>query len=93
MGPVEEATRSEIDQLGSEETTPGMCATAVKLAQLMDASDGPTGGANAANALRAVMETVRKYAPVKGEGDSVDDISRDREERRERLRAVAASGE
>ncbi|WP_405769292.1 hypothetical protein OG539_32785 [Actinacidiphila glaucinigra] len=92
MGPVEQATRDEIDQLGSEQTAPGMCAAAIKLAQLMDSSDAPTAGANAASALRAVMADVRKLAPVKAEGDSVDDITRQREKRRAEARQSKASG-
>ncbi|MEU6344475.1 hypothetical protein ABZ883_26405 [Streptomyces sp. NPDC046977] len=93
MGDVEQGIRDEIDQLGGEETAPGLCAAAIKLAQLMDRSDAPTGGANAATALRALTENVRKHAPVKAEGDAVDGIVSAGTERRAKLRAVKASGE
>lgn len=94
MGDVADRITEEITELGVREIAPGLAQAAIRLAESMDdPSNGATSMANAMQALRAVMLDLRKLAPVQVEGDSVDDITRDREERRARLRALPAAGE
>lgn len=94
MGDVADRITEEISELGVREIAPGLAQAAIRLAETMDdSSNGATSMANAMQALRAVMLDLRKLAPVQVEGDSVDDITRDREERRARLRALPAAGE
>ncbi|WP_202551441.1 hypothetical protein [Streptomyces sp. SID8352] len=93
MGAVEDKITEEIAQLRSDEIAPGLAQVALRLARSMDDPGGQTALANAATALRAVMVELRKLAPVGEEGDGVDDIARERAERRARLRAVPAAGE
>lgn len=94
MGDVADRIAEEITELSVREIAPGLAQAAIRLAETMDdPSNGATSMANAMQALRAVMLDLRKLAPVQVEGDSVDDITRDREERRARLRAVPAANE
>ncbi|MFE7444549.1 hypothetical protein ACFU7X_29340 [Streptomyces chartreusis] len=93
MGAVTDKITEEIASLRVEETAPGLAQVAVSLAESIDAADGPTGKANAARELRAVMNDLRKLAPVETKGDAVDDILGDREERRAKLHALPAAGE
>jgi len=93
MGAVTDKITQELEQLCVAETAPGLAQLAIALAQSIDEPGGPTGKANAARELRQVMADLRKLAPVAEEGDSVDDIARNRAERRARLRAVPAAGE
>ncbi|MFZ3569951.1 hypothetical protein ACOKM5_23375 [Streptomyces sp. BH097] len=93
MGAVTDEITDEIDQLSVRETAPGMAQVAIALAESMDSTDGATPRANAARELRAVMDTLRKLAPVATEGDSVDDITAQRQKRRAAAREQAASGD
>lgn len=74
--------REEIDQLNVSEVSPGLAAVAIALAESIDGTDAATSIAQAARELRAVMADLRRLAPVDGEGDAVDDITRQREKRR-----------
>lgn len=94
MGDVADRIAEEITELDVREIAPGLAQAAIRLAETMDdPSNGATSMANAMQALRAVMLDLRKLAPVQVEGDSVDDITRDREQRRARLRALPAANE
>jgi len=93
MGDVADKITQEITELRVAEIAPGLAQVAIRLAGSMDSDGGPTALANAATALRAVMIELRKLAPVATEGDTVDDIARNRAERRASLRSVPASGE
>jgi hypothetical protein len=81
-----EATAAEIKQLRVGETAPGLAQLALTLAAVMDGKDGATAKANAGRELRAVIESLRKVAPVAEENDSVDQLSQKREARRVRAR-------
>ncbi|WP_282695605.1 hypothetical protein [Streptomyces sp. CC208A] len=73
--------------------SPGLAASAVKLAEALDAlgpGDAPTAQAVLVDKLHAVMVRLRSLAPVQEEGDSVDDIARQREKRRAEARERAA---
>ncbi|WP_438478969.1 hypothetical protein [Streptomyces asiaticus] len=89
MGAVEDATRSELDQLGVAATSPGLTEAALKLARQLDETDKPTSAAVVARELRAIMSDLRKLAPVESKGDAVDDVSRKRAERRAALQQQA----
>lgn len=79
---VEDATRTELDSLHVDAIAPGMVAVALELARNLDGADAPTSAAVVARELRATMSDLRKLAPVGEEGDTVDDITRQREKRR-----------
>ncbi|MCG0061728.1 hypothetical protein L0F81_00240 [Streptomyces tricolor] len=83
---------AELEELHAEETSPGMAAVARSLARAIDASDAPTAKAVVARELRSIMADLRKLAPVGEEGDTVDDITRQREKRRAAAREQAAGG-
>lgn len=89
---VADKIAAELDDLHAEETSPGMAAVALDLARAIDDSDAPTAKAVAARELRSIMADLRKLAPVGEEGDTVDDIARQREKRREEARKRAADG-
>jgi hypothetical protein len=77
--------RAELDNLGVSQVAPGLAEIAVTLAESLDAipvGEAPTARAVVARELHALMVRLRGLAPVKSEGDAVDDISRKREERR-----------
>jgi hypothetical protein len=75
--------RAELDELNAHQTTPGLAAMAIDLAKAFDAcTDAPTSRAVVARELAALMKTVRALAPVKAEGDTVDDLSARRAKRR-----------
>lgn len=89
---VEEATRAELDALHVESNAPGLVALALKLARQIDGADAPTAAAVVARELRATMADLRKLAPIGEEGDTVNDIARQREKRREAARSKQAGG-
>ncbi|MFE4647740.1 hypothetical protein [Streptomyces sp. NPDC056707] len=72
---VEDGTRDEIEQLGVGDISPGLSNLAIQLAQAIDESDAPTAIAVAARELRATMQELRKLAPVRTEGDVLDDLA------------------
>jgi hypothetical protein len=82
MATTVEAIDAEIDQLKVADLAPGLAQLALTLARLMDGDDGATAKANTARELRAVMEDLRRLAPVEEEGDAVDDLTQRREARR-----------
>ncbi|WP_326808169.1 hypothetical protein OHB04_22790 [Streptomyces sp. NBC_01775] len=81
-----EATRAEIDHLRVGDSAPGLAQLALTLAALMDEKGGATAKANAGRELRAVIESLRKLAPVEEQDDGVDQLSQKREARRVRAR-------
>lgn len=89
MGDVENATRTEVDQLGVEPVAPGLTAAALALGRQLDDAEDAKGAAAAARELRAIMSDLRKLAPVESKGDAVDDVSRKRAERRAALQQQA----
>jgi hypothetical protein len=91
---IADSVRAELDILAVTSTSPGLAAAAVKLAEAMDAlqpGDAPTAQAVLADKLHALLVRLRALAPVQEEGDSVDDIARQREKRRAEARERAAS--
>ena len=93
MGAVTDKITEEVASLRVDEIAPGLAQVAVSLAESIDEGGGATAKANAARELRAVMNDLRKLAPVESKGDGVDGIAGNRADRRARLRAVPASGE
>ncbi|MGW7239727.1 hypothetical protein [Streptomyces sp. NPDC054804] len=87
-----EATAAEIERLGVGEIAPGLAQLALTLAASVDERGGPTAKANAARELRAVIETLRKLAPVAAETDRVNELGDELAKRREggRVRARRA---
>lgn len=77
-----EATAAEIDHLRVGDSAPGLAQLALTLAAVMDGKDGATAKANAGRELRAVLEGLRKVAPVAEQNDAVDQLSQRREARR-----------
>jgi hypothetical protein len=78
---------SELADLHAAETSPGMAAVALDLANAIDATDAATAKAVAARELRSIMSDLRKLAPVGEKGDTVDDIAEQRAKRRAAARA------
>lgn len=87
-----EATAAEIEQLRVGETAPGLAQLALTLAATLDGKDGATAKANAGRELRAVLESLRKLAPVAAETDRVNELGDELAKRREggRVRARRA---
>ncbi|MFE9309508.1 hypothetical protein ACFYM5_17685 [Streptomyces sp. NPDC006706] len=81
-----EATAAEIAGLRVGDIAPGLAQLALTLAASVDEKGGPTAKANAGRELRAVMETLRKLAPVAEESDRVDELAKRREDGRVRAR-------
>lgn len=77
-----EATAAEIAQLRVGEVAPGLAQLALTLAAVMDGKDGATAKANTGRELRAVIESLRKVAPLEEQNDAVDQLAKKREERR-----------
>ncbi|MGW3024823.1 hypothetical protein [Streptomyces sp. NPDC001221] len=90
MGRVTDKITEEIASLRVDEIAPGLAQVAVSLAESIDEEGGPTAKANAARELRAVMNDLRKLAPVDVKGDTVDDIAEQRAKRRAAAREQAA---
>ncbi|MER8004978.1 hypothetical protein [Streptomyces sp. NPDC094149] len=67
---------------------PGLAQLALTLAEALDEGGGATAKANAGRELRAVMETLRKLAPVDQQDDGVDKLAKQGEERRVRARRL-----
>lgn len=92
MGAVTDKITEEIAGLRVDEIAPGLAQVAISLAESIDEKGGPTAKANAARELRAVMNDLRKLAPVESKGDAVDDIAEQRAKRRAAARQQAAGG-
>ncbi|WP_404974882.1 hypothetical protein [[Kitasatospora] papulosa] len=84
MSTVAEAITAELVKLKVIDISPGLAQLAIKLAASVDDPGNATAQANAARELRAVMEDLRKLAPVAAENDRLDDLTRKREARRAR---------
>lgn len=82
----------ELEDLHADETSPGMAAVALDLAKAIDGSDAATAKAVVADKLRAVMNDLRRLAPVGEKGDAVNDIAEQRAKRRAAAREQADSG-
>ncbi|MFI8962058.1 hypothetical protein ACIGO8_08075 [Streptomyces sp. NPDC053493] len=92
---VEDSIRQELDKLGVTSTAPGLAEMALKLARALDQipdGDSPTSQAVVADKLHGLMVRLRALAPIKSEGDGVDDITRKREERQAAVRRKASGG-
>ncbi|MFK0151190.1 hypothetical protein ACIQVK_03795 [Streptomyces sp. NPDC090493] len=89
---VTDKIKQEIRDLRADENAPGLAQVAIALAESLDEPGGPTGKANAARELRAVMNDLRKLAPIAEEGDTVDDIAQQRAKRQAAAREQAAGG-
>ncbi|MFJ6348659.1 hypothetical protein ACIQKB_04180 [Streptomyces sp. NPDC092046] len=90
---IEDSVRQELDILGVTSLSPGLAETALKLARVLDAiedGDAPTSQAVVADKLHGLMVRLRTLAPIKSEGDGVDDIARKREERQAAVRSKAS---
>ncbi|MFD0146204.1 MULTISPECIES: hypothetical protein [unclassified Streptomyces] len=88
---VEDQTQDELDKLGVISVAPGLAATALKLARALDRiadGDSPTAQAHLADKLHALLIRLRGLAPVKEQGDSVDEFTREREARRAEVRRI-----
>ncbi|MEU6527863.1 hypothetical protein ABZ869_01560 [Streptomyces sp. NPDC046928] len=83
---------AELDQLHADETSPGMAAVALDLAQAIDSTDVPGAKAQAAHQLRSIMADLRRLAPAETKGDAVDDVAQQREKRRAAARQQASGG-
>ncbi|MFI8297296.1 hypothetical protein ACIGCZ_15285 [Streptomyces nigra] len=86
---VADKIAQEIEDLHADETSPGMAAVALDLAQAIDSTDVPGAKAKAAHELRSIMADLRRLAPVETKGDAVDDIAEQREKRRAAARQAA----
>lgn len=92
---IADAIRAELDILAVTSTSPGLAASAIKLAEALDAlnpGDAPTAQAVLVDKLHALMVRLRNLAPVQEQGDDVDDITRQREKRQAEVRKQAAGG-
>ncbi|WP_328941530.1 hypothetical protein OG259_07605 [Streptomyces sp. NBC_00250] len=79
---VAEEIQAEIDQLGVMAVAPGQAELALALARTFDETEAPTSRAVVARELGVVMKTLRALAPVRSEGDALDEIQARREKRR-----------
>lgn len=86
MANVREAISDEIAKLRVGDRAPGLAQLAITLAATVDGDEGATAKSNAARELRAVMEDLRKLAPVAEEADRVDELAKKRENGRLRAR-------
>jgi hypothetical protein len=73
---------AELDDLRADETSPGMAAVALALAEAIDVAESLPEKATGADKLRSIMNDLRKLAPVESKGDAVDDIAEQRAKRR-----------
>jgi hypothetical protein len=80
----------ELADLHAEETSPGMAAVALALAEAIDDAESLPEKATGADKLRSIINDLRKLAPVESKGDAVDDIAEQRAKRREAARQQAA---
>jgi hypothetical protein len=80
---------AELEALHAEETSPGMAAVALALAEAIDAAESLPEKATGADKLRSIMNDLRKLAPVESKGDAVDDIAEQRAKRRAAARRAA----
>lgn len=81
---VAEATRAELDRVAKTDSALGR--TALALAALIDAGEGPPSGlAAVAGQLRTTLESLTKGATPAG--DVVDDLAKQRAKRQARVRA------
>lgn len=78
----EDATRTELEQLGVMERHPGLSELALSLARSADEATAPTALAAVAAQLRAVMRDLCSLATPVEKGDAVDDLAARRAERR-----------
>lgn len=83
-----EATAAEIERLRVGDLAPGLARLALSLAESVDERSGPAVRANAARELRAVLEALRRLAPVAAETDRVDELAKKRQDGRLRARRV-----
>jgi hypothetical protein len=79
---IEDAIRLELEQLGVESVAPGQTALAISLAAAIDGAKAPTAKAVAGRELRTLMQTLRELAPVRSQGDQVDELKAKRKARR-----------
>ncbi|MEU9861320.1 hypothetical protein AB0D99_10610 [Streptomyces sp. NPDC047971] len=90
---IADKIRTELDQLGVKSEAPGLSAVAIRLAEALDRldpSESPTAQAVVADKLHALMVRLRALAPIQEQGDGVDDITREREERRAEVKRRAS---
>lgn len=87
---VADKIADELSDLHAEETSPGMAAVALDLAQAIDGTDVAGIKAKTAHELRSIMSDLRKLAPVESKGDAVDDIAEQRAKRRAAAREQAS---
>ncbi|MFD3333524.1 hypothetical protein ACFWV1_12890 [Streptomyces sp. NPDC058700] len=88
---VADEIRAELELLAVAAVSPGLAATAVKLATALDElapGDAPTAQAVLADKLHALMVRLRALAPVQEQGDAVDEFTREREARRAKVRKL-----
>ncbi|MYU24751.1 hypothetical protein GTY84_23745 [Streptomyces sp. SID8352] len=86
---VADKIAAELDALHADETSPGMAAVALDLANAIDSTNVPGAKAQAAHQLRAIIADLRRLAPVEAKGDAVDDIAEQRAKRRAAAREQA----
>lgn len=87
---IADDVRAEVEALNGQTVAPGLASLAIGLAESFDNADAPTAQAAVAAQLQSALGKLRALAPVKAEGDSVDDIARQREKRRAEARERAA---
>ncbi|MFE0699129.1 hypothetical protein [Streptomyces sp. NPDC058872] len=76
------AIQRELEALAVESIAPGQAALALALAVTIDDATAPTAKAVAARELRALMRELRSLAPVRSDGDQLDELQARRRARR-----------
>lgn len=81
MGPVETATRAELERMPAEIAESAIAASAVMLAQGMDSPASFTSKGMGAKVHREIMDRLRELAPPVEEKDELDDLAARRAQR------------
>lgn len=82
---IADEIRDEITKISAAESSPGLAAVAVRLAEALDAipvGEAPTSQAVVADKLTVIMTRIRALAPPAVKGDKLDDLASRRERRR-----------
>jgi hypothetical protein len=88
---VVESVTQELERIGADALESALGATALALAEELDAQNSATSKSMCAKALVDVLREVRSLAPPRRETDGVDDLEARRAERRAAAAAVARS--
>jgi hypothetical protein len=80
-GPVESATKRDLDRLPKELAASALGASALALARELDAANSATSKSMCAKAHMEIMDRLRELAPLEEKPDALNDIESQRAKR------------